>query len=247
MDLHGICPGRYTRSNKISPKDIEAGLEALPPLEVEGGRVERTEYGRAYREEASKARPAAELVRIQAQCEPPRRERQEMVILGSAGQRIVTAGELVCLAGASAGLHATQKNDYPITVMRGHSVSELILSSEPVGFTGIERPATVVALAPEGVARRKKMLASLKPEARVLCAAGVALPPTAAKVVNVDFRQRKIKPQDWAVAALALLARENRVLSPEMLQAALKLRFKGTVLEGVRRVADQAALLQPAP
>lgn len=44
-------------------------------------------------------------------------------MLGGAGQRILTAGEILCLAGASAGLHAAQKNDYPITVMRGHSMN----------------------------------------------------------------------------------------------------------------------------
>lgn len=85
---------------------------------------------------------------------------------------IITAGELVCLAGATAGLHATQKNDYPITVMRGHSVSELILSKEEIGYTGIDRPSTIIALGQAGVNRRKKIFAELTPETLVLKAAG---------------------------------------------------------------------------
>ncbi len=86
---------------------------------------------------------------------PPQNKRHEIVIMGAAGQRIVTAGELLCMAGVTAGLYTTQKNDYPITVMRGHSVTEVILSPEKVDFTGIENPTVLIALAEEGVNRKK--------------------------------------------------------------------------------------------
>jgi len=89
--------------------------------------------------------------KIEARFQPPATVRQEILILGSAGQRIVTAGEILCLAGMTAGWHATMKNDYPITVLRGHSVSELVLSPEPVDYTGIEEPKVVLALAEEEV------------------------------------------------------------------------------------------------
>ena len=69
--------------------------------------------------------------------------------------------ELLCLAGASAGCHASQKSDYPITVMKGYSVSEVILSDSKIDYTGIEKPSVVIALAPEGVNRRRKMLTTL--------------------------------------------------------------------------------------
>ena len=43
-------------------------------------------------------------------------------------------------------MQVTQRNDYDITVMRGPSVSELILSPEPILFTGVEQPDVIVAL-----------------------------------------------------------------------------------------------------
>lgn len=159
-------------------------------------------------------------------------------MLGGAGQRILTAGEILCLAGATAGLHATQKNDYPITVMRGHSVSEMILDEREIGYTGIENPSVVVALAKEGVDRRKKMFADLSEDALVLVAAGVEAPPTQARVETVDFKALKLKSQDWALAALAGLAQQRRILTPEMLRSALRLRFKGKVLEGAGAVVE---------
>ena len=241
LDIWGICPGRYTRRNKLTPKAIEDGLSQLPDLPDFNTQNARMEYSKAYRQEAAKLSISRDPVRIKATCVAPQAGRQEVVILGSAGQRIITAGELLCLAGASAGCHATQKNDYPITVMKGHSVSEVILSDVAVEYTGIEDPAVVIALAPEGVNRRKKMLAALSPLSVVIKATGVELSGCRATVIEVDFKAHKIKSQDWALAALAVLARQNKALTMDMLLAALKLRFKKPVYEMALAVTEKIA------
>ncbi len=239
LDIWGLCPGRYTRKNKLNPKGIAADLALLPDVSGYRKRNERMEYGRAYRQEAAALEAPSEPVRIEAGCRAPQRGRQEVVVLGSAGQRIITAGELICLAGATAGCHATQKNDYPITVMRGHSVSEVILSENEIEYTGIENPSAVIALAPEGVGRRSRMFSALSPEALVIRAEGIELPPTAARVVAVDFKAKKIKSPDWALASLVVLAHENRVLTMDMLKGALGFRFKKEVLEMAKAVVDK--------
>jgi hypothetical protein len=41
--------------------------------------------------------------------------------------RIVTAGDIVCYAGMSTGMNVSMKNDYNITVLRGQSVSEILI------------------------------------------------------------------------------------------------------------------------
>ncbi len=231
VDIWGICPGRYTRRNRLTPKSIAAALAQLPEADDFKALNARMEYSKAYRQEAARQKALSEPVRIAAICTPPWRGRREIVLLGGAGQRIITAGELLCLAGAAAGCHGTQKNDYPITVMRGHSVSEVILADSQIDYTGIEKPSVVIALAPEGVNRRRKMLAALTPETRVLKAADVQLPPSQASIVEVDFKSRKIKSQDRALAVLAVLARQNRVLTMEMLKTALRLRFTAEAYE----------------
>ncbi len=240
VDIWGICPGRYTRRNKLTPKSIEADMAILPGLGDYSARNKRKEYGAAYRQEAAKLQPAADPVRIEAACKSPQAGRREVVVLGSAGQRIITAGELLCLAGASAGCHAAQKSDYPITVMRGHSVSDVILSDTEIEYTGIMNPSVVIALAPEGVNRRKKMLAELSPEALVIKASGMELPSSPATVIEVDFKAEKIKPQDWALVSLAVLAKRNHVLTPEMLKAALKLRFRKAEYETAIAMIEKA-------
>ncbi|WP_319407139.1 thiamine pyrophosphate-dependent enzyme [uncultured Desulfosarcina sp.] len=241
IDMWGMCPGRYTKRNKITPKSIEADLAGLPPFRGPVMDNQRREYGSAYREVAAQLPTPPRPANIEAQFQPPASGRQEVLILGSAGQRIVTAGEIFCLAGMTGGWYATLKNDYPITVLRGHSVSEMVLSPQPVDYTGIERPKVVVALADEGVGRRKKMLARLDSDTLIIKAAGVTLPESAATVQEVDFKAQKIKSQDWALASLALLAKKNRVISMEMFKAALAIRFKKAILEAAMVLVDHVS------
>ena len=243
MDIWGLCSGRYTRRNKLTPKAIEADLLQLPDLPDFKSQNARTEYGKAYREEAAKLTVPKDPLPIEVTCKPPQTGRQEAIILGSAGQRIITAGELFCLAGASAGCHATQKNDYPITVMKGHSVSEIIMADEKIEYTGIENPSAVIALAPEGVNRRKKMLAELSPETVIIKTANVELPPCPATIIEVDFKAQKIRPQDWALAALAILAKREKILTMEMLTAALRMRFQKTIFDAAMGVLDKISAL----
>lgn len=239
LDMWGMCPGRYTKRNKITPKRIDADLASLPRFNGPVPENQRKEYGSGYREVAVGLPTPARPAKIEARFQPPASGRQEVLILGSAGQRIVTAGEIFCLAGMTGGWHATLKNDYPITVLRGHSVSEMVLSPQPVDYTGIDRPHVVVALADEGVGRRKKMLARLGGDTLIIKAAGVTLPETGATVQEVDFKAQKIKAQDWALASLALLAQKNRVISTDMLKAALAVRFEKVILETAVELVDR--------
>jgi len=243
LDIWGICPGRYTKRNKLTPNMIQETLKRLPPLNHFYDLNQRPEYGAHYQKEAAKLQPLDSPPGFEAEFESPGNGLQEVVLLGSAGQRIVTAGELLCLAGIKADMNATQKNDYPITVLRGHSVSEVILSEGQIGFTGISNPSVVIALAPEGIARRKELLRGLSESTLLVSDKGLDLPQSSAKKLAVDFKAEKIKPQDRALTALAILAARNTVLSLEMLKAAVKERFEGQVLDHVLKLIEHAATI----
>ncbi|MEJ2656286.1 MAG: thiamine pyrophosphate-dependent enzyme [Desulfobacterales bacterium] len=231
LDIWGICPGRFTKRNRLTPQIIEESLAKLPPIKNPITENVREEYGRHYRRLAAEKQPVFSPEKIPAQFEPPERHRMGVMILGNAGQRIITAGEILCLAGLFAGLRTTQKNEYNITVLRGPSITEVILSPHRIGYTGIQRPDVVLALSREGVARRKAIFDSLDNTALVIQAPGVVIPSCKAKLYNPDFRSLKIKSTEWALAALAVLAKMNRVIHTEMLTAALKYRFKSKILE----------------
>lgn len=234
VEIQGICPGRYTKRNKLTPEMIEASLRASGAVSGEIAENARGEYGDAYRSQCAALKPVARPRRIEVRHTPPARKRQAVAILGAAGQGIVTAGEVLALACLSAGLHVTQKNDYNITVLRGPSVTDIHLSPEPIDYTGSTQPDIMVALAPEGVDRRRAMLAAAGPQALILAAAGLALPDTRARVVTVDFKTAGIRRQDWALASLAWLGRQNTLLNAGMLDAGLAERFKEPALASIK-------------
>ena len=137
-------------------------------------------------------------------------------------------------------MKTTQKNEYNITVLRGPSISEVILSPEEIDFTGIDNPAVVVALDQEGVDRRRAMFDRLTEDALIVQIGDVSLPASKARIHPVDFKSSGIKRTDWALASLAVLAKLNRIISTEMLNAALKLKFKGNIYQAALAVVSRA-------
>ena len=242
IDMWGLCPGRYTGRNKLTAKVIEEALAKLPAKEGVVAENVRKEYGQHYREVAASQKPASPPARIEAKFDPPEPGRQEVIILGGAGQRIITAGEILCLAGLTAGLKVAQKNEYDITVLRGPSITEVILSPEEIGFTGIRRPAVIVALSQEGVARRRYLFDQLDKGTLVLQAHGVEVPSCSARIHQVDLKGQGIKTHDWALAGLSVLAKLDKIISLEMLRSALEVRFKGPILASALDLVDRTEI-----
>lgn len=238
MDIWGICPGRYTRANPLSPKQIDSRIAAMPEFGGAVAQNQRQEFGAQYRLVAARQPQVPEPLSIQASHEKRFSGRREVLLLGRAGQRIKTAGEILCMAAMASGLYATQKDDYPITVLRGHSISEVVLSDTPVGYSGLEEPGVVIALAADGVSRRRAFFESLGSQTLVIVAPGVDLPDTQATVMAVDYKSHGIRASDWALASLAALAVQRSIITPEMLRAAIDYRFSGPIQVAAQNVID---------
>ena len=239
IDIWGVCTGRFSKRNSLTPQAIEEQLAKLPRREGVVSENMRQEYGRHYRELAGSQKPALPPTEIEAKYAPPEPGRQDIMMLGSAGQRIVTAGEILCYAGLIAGLRTTQKNDYPITVLRGHSVSEVILSPEEIDFTVVDKPAVIVAIGQEGVDRRKNAFDDLDGDTLIIQADGVDVPSNNAKMQRMNFIEQGIKKQDWALASLSVLAKLKRVISLDMLKGALDIQFKDPVRSSASDLVDR--------
>ena len=233
MDIWGICPGRYTRRNKTTFKTIQTSIDSLPSYHGPVPENLREEYGKHYREKASTQKPLPTPINVAKKFPALFHDRKEILILGSAGQRIVTAGEILCYAGLTAGLHATQKNDYPITVLRGHSACDVILSPNKIDYAGITVPDVILALGQEGIDRKKTIFSSCTDDTFVLVDSKAEIPDCRGTILSIDFKGKKIKRQDMAMVALSLLAQQERLIHQDLLEAALRIRFKGATLEGV--------------
>jgi 2-oxoglutarate/2-oxoacid ferredoxin oxidoreductase subunit beta len=232
VDIWGACTGHYSRRNPLSPRDIEQCMNELPSFEGPVAANIRREYGGTYRETCSAAGAVApDWQKIEAILPPPVRQRREIVLLGAAGDHIIFTGSLLAHAAILGGMQVTQKSDYDINVMRGPSVSELILSPGPILYTGVERPDIIVALAPEGIMRKRELFAEMSSRGRVLLEKGLEIPDTAAHTMVIDFKGQGIKRTERALAALSLLAGTRDPITSEMLERALRSSLKAEALQ----------------
>ncbi len=221
VDLWGLCPGRYLKTNPLSPKDVDAMVEKAGLWNGVVPENERPEYGSAYAKHLGSREAAWNWTGIEAHLRANLHARHGTIFLGAAGERVLSAAHLWSMTAVRAGLHVTQKNDYNITVMRGPSIAEVLLSADPIDYPGIEEPDVVVALAREGVERMPEIWAHLTERTLVIQGADVAVPDHAGRKVVVDFKKMEIPRKNRAMASLGILARLSGIFSIEdLVQAA---------------------------
>ncbi len=73
-----------------------------------------------------------------------------LVAAGTAGGRVQSAAALLARAAVASGLYATQKNDNPVTQGTGFSLAELIVSPDPIHYTGIPTPDAILVVSQDG-------------------------------------------------------------------------------------------------
>jgi len=239
IETLGMCTGRYTMGNRLTPALLDQMIADLPARNGIVEKNRRPEYGARYRELVEERNIFPTPVTIEKEIDLVGYQQQEVAILGSAGMRIVTAGDIVCYAGLSAGMNVSMKNDYNITVLRGQSVSEILISPGNIGYTGIEFPTVVLALSDEGVQRRGKIFGHLKPDTFVVKEKSVDIPLTPADVVEVDFKELKIKKQDWALASLGVMAKKEKAINRVMLKLGLRFRFNEKQYLSSMKIVDK--------
>ncbi|SMC21964.1 Pyruvate ferredoxin/flavodoxin oxidoreductase [Desulfacinum hydrothermale DSM 13146] len=244
VDVWGGCPGRYMKKNPLSPKDLErqvaeAGLWDGPVEENV-----REEFRTSYAARLGHGEPPLDWQGIEPFYEASLVEPCGVVLLGAAGERVISAGALLAETALRGGLHATQKNEYNITVMRGPSITEVLLSPRPIDFTGIEHPGVIAALAPEGVARRKDLFEAATEGTLLLRAADVAVPESRARRRDVDFKGAGIGRKDRALASLVLIGQATGIFSVEQLGQTLRQTVPEKLHPAMEEVFRKAAALE---
>jgi len=107
----------------------------------------------------------------------------------------------------------------------------MILSPVKIGYAGIDTPTVIMALSDEGVMRRKGLFGIVGKDTLILKATDVTLPETDGTIIEIDFKEKGIKKNDRALASLGIVAQKENGLTMDMLQEALKLKFKKPVYD----------------
>jgi 2-oxoglutarate/2-oxoacid ferredoxin oxidoreductase subunit beta len=154
----------------------------------------------------------------------PISQRRTLLIAGRAGQKVRSSAILLGRAGALSDLHVTQRDDYPVTVMTGHSIAEMIFQPDPINALGVEVPDIVILTAPEGLARNTARLAAL-PETTTVYTIPELLPlSTPARVVEIPTEALGLKRQrtQLVLGCAAYVALKTGLLTIDALLAAAR-------------------------
>lgn len=206
LDIWEPCTAYYVQSNKVSRKGLD---EIMGSLGLERGvliRRDVAEYSAEYRRVHAGDPPSPASTPIEPEFAASLDRRFVMVVAGAAGGKVRSAGRFGGVAAMLSGLWVAQRDEYPITVKAGHSVSTLVLDPEPVDHPGGGPPDLLIALAPEGVAAARRWLPSMSPDAVVLAVPAVAdrvETPAEVRVVDPSAAPTRMGGGDVALAAVA--------------------------------------------
>ncbi len=188
LDVWDLCTAYYVRSNKFTRAGMEDSMRSWgmePGLLYD--RV-TSEYATGYRaaHEGIVGTPTMSARPIPVEFEATLNHPMSLVVAGSAGGKIRSASRLIALGGIRSGLWAAQRDDYPVTVKSGHSVSELWLAPEEMPLTAVTQPDVLAIISDDGYGKAGPYLSAMTANDLVLTIPDYADLETDAQVVVID-------------------------------------------------------------
>ncbi|MDE3089898.1 MAG: 2-oxoacid:acceptor oxidoreductase family protein [Chloroflexota bacterium] len=163
LDIWELCTAYYVPNNKYSKNEL---LQTMQTLGLASGvlqRMDHPELSRAYREQNAGAFGKTPLPPepIDKKYDSALAATTRIVLAGAAGGKVKSTASSLALGAMYSGLWATQRDDYPTTVMSGYSVSEVILSRDEILYMGISKPDILAVITPEGLTQVPRQLRAM--------------------------------------------------------------------------------------
>jgi len=198
VDVWGICTAHYMKRNDERMAQLSERAHATPGYGIARHHDGAREFSSALAR-GSAAVPRLEDFAVPVEFVSTLERRMGVVLAGSAGMRVGTAASIIARAAVLSGLYATQKSVIPVTVMKGFSVAEVILSPEPIEDLQVRAPDVLVISSEDGARKTVSMHATAR---RVLIEPSLgALVPGA---TSVEFPGVRATELTLAMAAAAV-------------------------------------------
>lgn len=208
------------------------GIKGIKDLSEMG--IEELELKRERDPMKPVARESKSLIRteIRTHFEANLKDRIAVVLSGSAGEGVQSAAELLAEAAILAGLKATKKGDYPITVGTGFSLAQVILSERKIDYTGIQKPDVIIVTSDDGLARIRSLI---KPGDSTLVIADSSLSiEQGENVISRDFRGAAGKKGACLAAISFWLGRNPAIPVAALREVTKKSKHVESLLKSIR-------------
>jgi pyruvate/2-oxoacid:ferredoxin oxidoreductase beta subunit/Pyruvate/2-oxoacid:ferredoxin oxidoreductase gamma subunit len=245
LDVWELCTAYYMPRNDYNKKELYNLVESTG---FETGLIvhkDRPEFGAAYREQARQLARFREVDEMDQVYNHSLTRKTGIVIAGSAGQKIKSAAGVFSRAAIYSGLKVTQKDDYPITIMTGHSVSEINLSPEAIEFTAIDSPDYFLVFSEDGLVKTRSWIEKLPADCVLIADELLELPDTAAQVVLMPIVKaaKQVGKLSIGVIALAALLERTGIFPIEAFVQAIGRYQSSSVAEVNLRAINQGRVI----
>ncbi len=161
------------------------------------------------------------------------------LIAGSAGEGVQQAGEAWARAGIFAGLYATKKGTYPVTVGTGYSVAEVILAPKPILYTGVTTPDVAVVVSQDGLNYAENIIKGMGAGVLVIDDS-LTIPEFRVKVWRQPFR-KTAGPKNAVLLALMFYLSVANIFPVELFIEEVKAggRDPSHLLEQMKRLVEK--------
>jgi 2-oxoglutarate ferredoxin oxidoreductase subunit beta len=237
LDIWELCAAHFVPNNAFNRSQLEESMSKQGFRQGILHQEPRDEYSSVYRRLIAKTTPIAKLEGLKPLFKSDLSRTMRIIIAGAAGQKIASSGSILGAAATLSNLWATKRDDYPVTVMTGHSISEIILSPNDVFYPGIEKPDIFLALAPEGVKACKNQLDNMADNGMIFARKDLLPLRTNAQVFQLDLS--KTSRKETALVAVAEMLRQTGIISQEALKEAIRRTQKAQIASGSLRVIDR--------
>jgi 2-oxoglutarate/2-oxoacid ferredoxin oxidoreductase subunit beta len=225
VDIWDVCSAYFAPNNRLNKATVLATMEILAMPAGILYQAQANEYSAAYQAQAAQvaAQPAVPRRLLEQSYTSHLARTTSIVIAGSAGGKVRSAATALGRGAVMSGLWASQRDDYPVTVMSGHSVSEVVLSPQPVHYTGIATPDIMAILSGDGLRAARSMVGRLNADSRLYWNVEMGSIDTAARVIPLDIAGEHVhvSRQNVAMLVVATIVQNERLYPVAALRDAI--------------------------
>ena len=234
LDVWELCTAYYVPNNDFSKTELiqTMAMEGLP-----AGVLQKKDYpelARAYRDQSAgqRGKPILPPQFIENKYDSALTKTTRILLAGAAGGKVKSTASALAVGGMLSGLWATQRDDYPTTVMSGYSVSEVILGRDEILYMGIEEPDILAVLTAEGLSQVPRHLSAMNESQTVYVVPELAdkIETRARKIV---FNWQRVAPskKSLALTATAAMVRHANLFPLDAFREAITLGQRAEIAE----------------
>lgn len=242
VDVWELCIPYFTKNNQLNRKKLEDLKNRLNLPHGTLHRADKSDFSSALpqmKNHSQKVRP----VFIESLFENSLKEKTRLSIAGTAGKKIKSAATLLCHTAVSSGLYTTQRDDYPVTVMSGHSVSEIVLDPNPIDNFGFDVPDILLLVSEEGLKVSKTTIENMKPNGTIYTFEKFSSLKTQAtvKTISEDSLKISVPKTHHAFLLLCFFLKETNLFSWQAFRQSIETTQKSDVAQKSLEILDHVS------